>query len=147
VADRDARTESPREGPHGSCAADARGSSAEAVDGDPRLRRVKERLEADLAGNLPLGRAAEIAGLSRAYFSDYFRRKTGMRFTRWVHGVRVRSAMQLIETSDDSLSGIARRVGYRSLRTFERAFHRHVAQAPRQFRRAVDRTRSPTESG
>ena len=59
--------------------------------GDPRLRRVKDCLEANLSQGLSLGKAAGIAGLTTAYFSYYFHRKTGVRFTSWVHSVRLRT--------------------------------------------------------
>ena len=102
--------------------------------GDPRLRRVKDCLEANLSQGLSLGKAAGIAGLTTAYFSDYFHRKTGVRFTSWVHSVRLRTAVRLIEKSDDTITAIAERVGYCGLRTFERAFRRLHSTTARQHR-------------
>ena len=102
--------------------------------GDPRLRRVKDCLEANLSQGLSLGKAAGIAGLTTAYFSYYFHRKTGVRFTSWVHSVRLRTAVRLIEKSDDTITAIAERVGYCGLRTFERAFRRLHSTTARQHR-------------
>ena len=102
-----------------------------------RLQRVRDHLLSTIAEPLSAERAAEVASLSPNYFSTYFRQRVGVSFSHWSHGVRVSLALELLRTSDLGISEVAFRVGYRDLRTFERAFKRVVRMTPRSFRARV----------
>jgi AraC-like DNA-binding protein len=99
-----------------------------------RLRRVRDHLLRCISEPLSAEGAARIADLSPNYFSTYFRQRVGMSFTHWAHGVRVQVALEMMRASDAPITEIAERVGYRDLRTFERAFKRHTSVTPRTFR-------------
>ena len=114
-----------------------RGPNREAFRYYSRLRRVQEHLEANISESLSLTQAAAIAGLNPKYFSGFFRDKVGVRYTQWVHSVRVERAMRLLEARNFSITYLAFCVGYRDLRTFERALKRRTSITPQAYKRRV----------
>ncbi len=99
-----------------------------------RLSRVQQYVERNLDRNIGLTQVAEVAGLSPAYFSSFFRAKTGVPFNQWVNHLRVERAKQRIRERNTTITELAYSVGYRDLRTFERAFKRVTGQTPRSFK-------------
>ena len=55
------------------------------------LRRVRDHVESHGPDSLSLDGAAKIACLERSYFSTFFRRKAGIRFSDWLGLLRVSS--------------------------------------------------------
>lgn len=102
-----------------------------------RLGRVKEYVENNLLGDLSLGSVAAVAGMERRYFSRFFRQKTGVRFSAWVASLRVQRAMELMRSANRSITRVAYSVGFRDVRTFERAFKRGTMMTPSAFRKSV----------
>jgi len=102
-----------------------------------RLRRVRDHLLGDIGEPLSAEGAARIADLSPNYFSTYFRQRVGVSYTRWAHGVRIACAREMLRRSDLGITEVANRVGYRDLRTFERAFKRATGTTPRGYRKRV----------
>ena len=101
---------------------------------DDRLHRVHRHLILNITEPLPLATAARIANLHPGYFSTYFHARVGMPFLQWVHSVRVGRAKEMLRSSDAPIYEIAYRVGYRDLRTFERAFKRLTSLTPWTWR-------------
>ncbi|WP_337831342.1 AraC family transcriptional regulator [Pseudonocardia sp. TMWB2A] len=63
---------------------------------------------------------------------EAFRRETGMSFSRWCYGVRMRTARDLL-IGGSTPSAVARRIGYRHLPTFSAAFTRFHGMSPRTY--------------
>jgi len=103
----------------------------------PVLRRVKTYVEANLDEGITRQQVAQVAGLEEKYFSTFFRRKTGMSFTAWVAQLRVSRAKHMMQQRDHTITQVALAVGFRDLRTFERAFKRHTGMTPRSFKSSV----------
>ena len=108
-----------------------------------RLNRVKEHFEQDLSASLTLETAASIAGLEKKYFSTFFHSKTGICFKDWVTRTRIAKAMDLVQAQDVPITNLAYAVGFRDLRTFERAFKRYTGMTPRAYKTKV----SPDANG
>jgi two-component system response regulator YesN len=98
---------------------------------------VREYVEQHLADDLSLDTAALIVGTDKNYFSRYFRSKTGTRYHEWVASLRIRRAMDMIRTANHSIARIAFAVGFRDIRTFERAFKKHAGLTARAYKRTV----------
>lgn len=99
-----------------------------------RLQRVKALVESRPGEEVSLGAAAEAAGLEAKYFSAYFRRKTGLCFKDWLARVRIEQAKAMMRARDYSVAEVAYTVGYKDVRTFQRAFKRLTGITPRAFR-------------
>ncbi len=103
----------------------------------PRLKRLHQYVEQSYSEPIPLEKAARIVALESSYFSSYFRAKVGITFTDWLRQVRVEKAMELMKANDFSISEVAEAVGFKELRTFERAFKRYALKTPREFKKSV----------
>jgi len=113
------------------------GTNGEVFDYYPRLNRLREYVEKSYTERIPLEKAASIAALESSYFSTYFRAKVGITFTGWLRQVRVKKAMELMRARDFSITEVAYEVGFRDLRTFERAFKKYALKTPREFKKSV----------
>lgn len=87
--------------------------------------------------DLPLARVAAAVNLSAGYFSELFKKSTGLTFVDYVTRVRVERAKNLLANPHLRISDIAFRVGFRSLSQFNRAFKRIAGRSPQQFRTAA----------
>ena len=103
----------------------------------PRLKRLREYVEQSYSEPISLKKAAGIAAMNSSYFSSYFHAKVGITFTEWLRQVRVKKAMELMKASDFSISEVAEAVGFKDLRTFERAFKQYTQMTPIEFKKSV----------
>ena len=101
------------------------------------MQRVKRFVDEHYADPLPLSRVASVAGLERSYFSRYFHKKSGVCYRDWLNWLRVNRAIDLMNTRDLSITEIGFAVGFRDLRTFERAVDRCTGQCPKALKKRV----------
>jgi transcriptional regulator GlxA family with amidase domain len=103
----------------------------------PSLDRIKRYTEEHYREEIPLPCAAEIAGMEATYFSAFFRKKIGIRYTDWLGCLRVAHAIRLLKSRDRPIADIAQAVGFNDLRTFERNFKRITHTTARRFKESV----------
>ncbi len=113
------------------------GTNGAAFSYYPRLKKLREYVEQNYSEPISLKKAARIAALESSYFSSYFRAKAGITFTDWLRRVRVEKAMELMKARDFSITEVTEEVGFRDLRTFERAFKQHTQMTPMEFKKSV----------
>lgn len=116
---------------------------------NPRLKKVKQFIDAHFSEPVDLELVSGVAGLERTYFSKFFREKTGIRFRDWLSAVRVRRAMDIMLARDEPITTIAFEVGFQDLRTFERAVGKCTGLSPKVVKkrlraRTTTRTLTPT---
>jgi two-component system response regulator YesN len=102
-----------------------------------RLARVRAFVEANLEEELSLTKVSQIADLSPKYFSAFFRQHTGVRFGDWITGVRIGRARTLLTERNRSVTRVALAVGFKDVRTFQRAFKKVTGMTPRAFKKTV----------
>jgi AraC-like DNA-binding protein/ligand-binding sensor protein len=83
---------------------------------------------------LTLRRVADAINLSAGYFSELFKKETGVRFVEYLARVRVEQARCLLQNSDLRVTEIAFRCGFGSLSQFNRTFRRIAGQTPQELR-------------
>lgn len=103
----------------------------------PRLAKVKRHVDEHYAAPLSLGQAAHIAALERTYFCKYFHSKVGVCFADWITRVRINRALLMLMSHDHGISDLAFAVGFKDLRTFERAFKKFAGVTPRDCKSTV----------
>jgi transcriptional regulator GlxA family with amidase domain len=108
------------------------------------LKKVKRFVESHYQEPLPLATVAGIACLERTYFSRYFHEKTGICFKDWLIGLRVKHALVLMRSQNQTITQIGLAAGFQDLRTFERAFERCTGMSPQKMRNEIRNQRSPT---
>ena len=102
-----------------------------------QLDRACDRLEADLAGKIPLRQIAAEFGLSVDHFSRAFRISTGLPPHRWLLRQRVKTAQQLMTIRDLPLSEVAKSAGFANQSHFTKAFSTIVGVSPGAWRREL----------
>jgi len=103
----------------------------------PRLARVKRHVDEHYAQPISLAEAAQIAALERTYFCKYFHSKVGICFAEWVTRVRISRALLMLMSHDHGITDLAFAVGFKDLRTFERAFKKFAGLTPRDCKKTV----------
>jgi AraC-like DNA-binding protein len=91
----------------------------------------------NLAGEIRLARAAEVANMSESSMSRFFRRSTGMGFTEYVRKLRIGLACRLLAETNREIVEISSEVGYENLSNFNRSFLREKGMTPSKYRKSV----------
>ena len=92
---------------------------------------IKNNLTAD---DLSQGAMAEMAGISREYFSRIFKNVTGMNYSKWLNMIRLEKATELLAEDGRTLTEIAMLSGFQSIPSFNRVFREEKGLAPGEYR-------------
>ncbi|MBM3845436.1 MAG: helix-turn-helix transcriptional regulator [Verrucomicrobia bacterium] len=95
-----------------------------------RIQPVLEHLQKDPGGRLAVSAAARMCATSPASFSRLFKLATGMTLGAYVNRLRMTRAIQLIETTDDTIASIALDLGFSDQSHFNRHFRRSFGTRP-----------------
>ncbi len=74
-------------------------------------------------------------GLTQAYFSTFFKKKTGIGFAKYLMTVRVDAAKVLLKEGNYSVAEICTMVGYNDQRNFNRVFQQVTGVKPAVYRK------------
>jgi AraC family transcriptional regulator len=103
---------------------------------DPQtLRRVVDYMREHVADDPGLAELAAVANYSVFHFLRLFRESTGTTPHRYVVGLRMRRAAELLKRTDRPVTLIATDCGYRSPGQFSAAFRREFGCTPGTYRR------------
>ncbi|MGF1509222.1 MAG: helix-turn-helix domain-containing protein [Myxococcota bacterium] len=100
-----------------------------------QLRKIRDVVESELAGDLSLERLSAVLGISRGHFTRIFKHSTGRTPYTFVLERRMERARQLLAQTDTPISGVAAEVGYESQGHFATLFKKVTGQTPRHYRR------------
>ena len=81
--------------------------------------------------------AAALLGVTPNHFIKYWRKYSNISFHAYLNEYRVSQAIALLYNSDDLISDIAFKVGFKSLKTFNRVFKSVTGEAPCGYRRQL----------
>ena len=99
------------------------------------IKQAVEFIHEHHSATLDLEQVAAVACLSKYHFSRLFHRMVGMPYQDYLTRIRIDDAKRLLkETPYLSLTRIAGRVGFGSLRNFEGQFKKLTGQSPSQYR-------------
>jgi transcriptional regulator GlxA family with amidase domain len=101
----------------------------------PSILELQHWLSDNLDGDLCVDALATRVGMSPRNFARTFRRETGTTPAAYVEQLRIEAARQLLETTDLTVSAVARQVGIRHAETLHRAFRRRVGTTPELYRK------------
>jgi AraC family transcriptional regulator len=102
-----------------------------------RLARVLDYIEANLEGELTVGRLASIACLSQFHFARVFKAAVGRSPHRYVSAKRLERAKALLGEGEHPLADIALRLKFSCQANFTRSFRQATGQTPAQYRRGI----------
>jgi AraC-like DNA-binding protein len=101
------------------------------------LSRVLLFMEHHFREDITLRAVAEQAGLSDSYFSDRFRKTTGVTFQQHLLQIRLSFARSLMLGSQLPVTEVCYVSGFRTLTYFEKAYRSKFGSSPRQSRLAA----------
>jgi len=101
---------------------------------DPRVRTAMEYCARNLGGRFRLSDVASTVGLSVFRLAHLFRTGTGTTIQRFVEGLRIQRAQELLVRTAMSVHDIAEEVGFDSAFYFSTRFRRATGCSPRNFR-------------
>jgi AraC family transcriptional regulator len=104
---------------------------------DHILRRVVDRMEADLSNTLDLKTLAVESGYSRNHFLRMFRAATGYTPHRYLLRLRVKRAQALMKNKSMRLIDVALACGFSSHAHLSHAFRQLVGATPSEYRRNI----------
>ena len=108
------------------------------------VRTVMDYCAKNYTCPLSLSLLAKELHLSKYYISHLFSDKLNIGFNDYVNSLRVSAACRQLTQTDESVTEICARVGFSTLRTFNRAFQRHTGVTPSSYRK--NRSASATPS-
>ena len=103
-----------------------------------RLRRVIDFMTENLGRDIDVDELVSRCGLSRAQFFRAFRQSTGQTPHRYLVGLRLDQARDLLESSNMPVADVARAVGMGSNAGFARLFRQRFGDQPSRYRRAAN---------
>lgn len=106
-------------------------------DQDSLAERTKDYVMKHIGEDLSLEDVADHFYLSPSYFSRTFKAVTGETFVRFVSRIKMEEAARLLAATDWKIYDICERVGYKSLRHFNKLFKEYMGIQPSGYRQRM----------
>lgn len=103
----------------------------------PRLRRLRDYVDANLSCDLALSDLAAVVDLSPRHLGRSFKKATGMSIHQYVMQSRIERAKSLLCNGRLSMAELALALGFSSQSHFAVAFRKQTKMSPRQFLRRL----------
>lgn len=87
--------------------------------------------------NISVGDIAQNLHISRSSVSHIFSARLGIHFCDYINALRLADAVDLLKNGNYSMTEIAERTGFPTIRTFNRAFSRQYGMTPSDYRKKV----------
>jgi two-component system, response regulator YesN len=98
------------------------------------LEIAKRIIQQNYSKDISLELISNYVHLSQAYFSDQFKKETGMSFTQYKTLLKIENAKKLIQETNYNLSRISIDVGYYDPKYFFRMFKKITGLTPNEFK-------------
>ncbi|MCD7868162.1 MAG: AraC family transcriptional regulator [Clostridiales bacterium] len=79
---------------------------------------------------------ASLLNINEQYFCRYFKKAIGRSPIEYLNEYRIKQAMRLLETTDQSVMDICLECGYNNLGNFFREFRKHTSTTPLKYRKS-----------
>ena len=101
---------------------------------DEVISKAKEFIEKNMADNISRSDVASAVHLDSAYFSKYFKKKTGMNFHDYLLKVRITRVIDQLENGC-KVQDAARMAGFQNRRYFNQVFRQYTGYSPSEYRK------------
>jgi AraC-like DNA-binding protein len=100
-----------------------------------RLEQVFNHVEQNYTRGITLAEIAKAANFSVYHFTRFFKETTGMTFTQYLNNYRINQAIKFLTETTDSITEIAFKSGFESIKTFNRVFKQLKGRSPSAFKK------------
>ncbi len=105
-----------------------------ASDSKNVINAIAENIRNHPSRNWTLNELSELAGMSSAYFSRIFHRKTGYSPIIYIQKIRIETACQLLKATDMRISEVSEYIGYNDQLYFSRIFKKIIGVSPKIYK-------------
>ncbi|WP_166245349.1 response regulator [Paenibacillus turpanensis] len=98
------------------------------------ILRCQNYLQQHYMDDISLESVAAMFHFNSSYFSNLFKQRTGINFTEYLLDLRINKAKLMLEQSDDKISSISLRTGFKTPAYFNKMFKRETGISPKAFR-------------
>lgn len=99
-----------------------------------RVLKIQEYINQHYRDEVHLGKLAEMAGMSPAAFSRFFKQRTGKKLSDYIIDIRLGHAARMLVDTTMSVAEICYDCGFNNLSNFNRIFKRKKKCSPTEFR-------------
>jgi len=99
-----------------------------------RVREVEEYIDKNYKQEIRLKTLSDIAGMTPAAFSRFFRMRTGKTVSDYMIDIRLGHAARLLVDSPNSVADICYLCGFNNISNFNRIFKKKKGCSPTAFR-------------
>lgn len=101
---------------------------------DPRIQRLMEHINDNLADDLSIEQLTQIAIMSKYHMMRSFKTATGYSIHQYIASKRMLMAKELLRSSSIPITEICYQCGYQEYSAFSREFKKQFHITPREFR-------------
>ena len=101
------------------------------------MQKAMGYIQEHLTEDLRLETVAKAMALSPVYFHNLFKSATGKTLHDYIEEQRIKKAIYLLQTTNDSLTKVAYECGFSSQSYFSFAFKRRMQKTPRSYMREI----------
>ncbi|MBE7038725.1 MAG: helix-turn-helix transcriptional regulator [Ruminococcaceae bacterium] len=101
------------------------------------LEKAMNYIKNNITSNLSLENVSSHAGFSPIHFHNMFKASTGQTLREYVEDIRIKKAVNMLVTTDYTLTKIAYECGFSSQSYFSYAFKRKMKTAPREYAKNI----------
>ena len=99
------------------------------------IRIAKQYVQEHYSESITLEDVCAATGFSVSYFSALFKKESGEGFSKYLTGVRMERAKELLQESSLPVSEVCAQVGYSDLKHFTQTFKKYTSLSPAQYRK------------
>lgn len=101
------------------------------------IEKVKQYIRENYAADLSIKELADVACVSRNYFSAMFKKEAGQNYKSYLTGIRMEKAIELLRETDYKTYEIGEKVGYNNVRRFVDAFKQIYSISPMEYKKTI----------
>ena len=101
------------------------------------IKDIISYIDFHYAEDLSLSFFSQMFNLTKPYLSSLFKKETGSTLTDFIHQVRIRRAITMINSSSLTIHTIATSCGYHDINYFIRIFKRTYGMSPKQYQKSI----------
>lgn len=101
-----------------------------------KIKTIMDYMKEHYAENISLAETARICGYSEAYLSRMFHKYTGQTFTEYKQILCLEKAIDLLETTNKSLTEISYETGFPNVKSFRKAFKEVMGKTPFEYKKS-----------
>lgn len=114
-------------------------SRSENTPSYPVIQKIISYIEENLTEDLSLAALAKRSGYSTVHFHNSFKKHTGKTLRVYIEDLRLNRAIEMMLTSNRTLTEISYLCGFSSQSYFSYAFKRNLGQSPGEYMKSINK--------